>query len=117
MTGNTLGERRYYKYTSDQAKIYSYITDKDLGDSISAVLDDTSPPFPRRFKPRGVYVQAEVGGRLVRKFLIVGDKNADVWADTSKTVTIDGQAFKSTGRRGEALSFGANPAAPAAPAP
>jgi len=109
MTGNTLGARRYYKYTNDNDEVYSYLTDKDLGDAVGDDLDDSNPPFPRRFKPRGVYVQATIDNRLTRKFLVIGDTSNDLWSDSSETIEIDGVSFSSTGRRGEALSFGGNP--------
>lgn len=109
MTGNTLGERRYYAYESDTNVSYSYLTDKDLGDAADQVLDDTFPPFPRRFKPRGVYVQGEVDGKIVRKFLICGDREDALYTDGSQSVTIDSATFKTTGRRGESLPFGSNP--------
>jgi hypothetical protein len=111
MTGNTLGERRYYKYTSDKDVNYSYLTDQDLGTAVSAELNDTFPPMPRRFKPRGVYAQATINGKLVKKFLVIGATTNTAWADKSTTITIDSQSFKTTGRRGESLTFGSNPTA------
>lgn len=109
---NTLGERRYYLYTSDAGTAYTYQTDEDLGTAVSAVLNDTNPGLPRRFKPRGVYVEAVVDGNLVRKFLICPKNNAAPYNTNGSTaVEIDGTTFKTTGRVGEKMSFGANPAA------
>lgn len=109
MSGNTLGTRRYYKYASDKDKLYSYLTDKDLGDAVGAELNDSYPPMPRRFKPRGVYALATINNKQVKKFLIIGDTKNDAWSDKSTTLTIDEETFKTTGRRGESLSFGSNP--------
>lgn len=110
MAGNLTGNRRYYLYTSDTGQQYSYLTDEDLGTAVGAVLNDTNPAFPRRFKPRGVYCQAEVGGKVVRKFLICPAlDNAIYDSNTAQTVTIDTIDFVTTGRVGEQVSFGANP--------
>lgn len=110
MPGNTLGARRYYKYTSDDGTDYKYLTDLNLGTAVEATLDDTLPGLPRRFKPRGVYVEAEIDGSFVRKFLTCPLSTTPAYAAASSTeVTIDEQAFKTTGRRGEKTTFGANP--------
>lgn len=110
-SGNTLGVRRYYKYTTDGETEYKYQTDETLGEAMGAELNDTLPNFPKRFKPRGVYVQATVAGQRVRKFLISPESdNTTYAAEASTAVTIDGVNFATTGRRGEQLSFGANPA-------
>lgn len=110
MAGNTLGERRYYLYTDDLGNNFKFQTDEDLGSAAGNTLNDTNPDLPRRFKPRGVYVEGEVDGETVRKFLIVGTRTNGVYAsNASQTVTIDGASFKTTGRKGEATSFGANP--------
>lgn len=113
MAGNTIGVRRYYKYTSDLGTDYKYQTDADLGEAVGATLDDTLPNLPRRFKPRGVFVETVIDGRKVRKFLICPTTDNEVYgADASQTVAVDGTNFFSTGRKGEMLSFGTNPAAP-----
>lgn len=113
---NVLGARRYYKYTTDSGIDYKYQTDLDLGTAVGATLDDTLPNLPRRFKPRGAFVQAAVDGRTVRKFLICPTADNEVYgADVSQVVAIDGTNFFTTGRKGEQLSFGQNPAAPPTP--
>lgn len=108
--GNTIGARRYFKYTSDLGDDYKYQTDQDLGDAVGATLDDTLPNLPRRFKPRGVFVEAMIDGRKVRKFLICPTTDNEVYgANASQTVAIDGTNFFTTGRKGEQLTFGINP--------
>jgi hypothetical protein len=110
MAGNTLGPRNYYLYTSDSGATYSILTDADLASAGGLVLDDTNPPAPRRFKPRGVYAEGTVDGVLRRKFIIIGDAaNAAYAADASSDLTIDTATFSTTGRRGEQLSFANNP--------
>lgn len=109
MAGNTLGVRRYYKYTSDTGTDYSILTDKNLGDAAGLELADGFPPVPRRFKPRAVFCEATIEGVKVRKALICqGDST--LYADGSQDVVIDGTTFKTKGRRGEALTYGSNPA-------
>lgn len=106
MAGNLLGDRYYYKYTDDLGNDYKFLTDEDLGDAGNNEKDDTLDDLPRRFKPRGVYAQNDDGNR---KFIIVGDPDDEVFAsNSSQTLTIDGQSFKTTGRRGEQVSFGRN---------
>lgn len=110
MTGNLLGVRRYYRYEDDTGLEYSYLTDQDLGTAVGAVEDDSLPPFPRRFKPRGVYCQATINNRLVRKFVIIPEvASSTLWENSSNSITIDSQAFTTTGRRGEQISYGTNP--------
>lgn len=107
MAGNLLGERRYYAYTSDTGANYKYQTDEDLGAAIGATLNDTHPDMPKKFKPRGVYVQ---NSDRKRKFIICPTLTNSIYAaDASTQVTVDGTAFKTTGRIGEKRSFGANP--------
>lgn len=108
MPGNLLGERRYYAYTDDTGETYTYLTDEDLGTAVGATLDDSNPPFPRRFEPRGVYVQDTEGNR---KFLICPTTDNTYYSsNSSQDITIDTATFKTTGRRGEKQSFGSNPA-------
>lgn len=110
-SGNTLGVRRYYLYTTDGGTEYKYLTDETLGAAMNATLNDTNPNLPKRFKPRGVYVQATVAGQTVRKFLISPNvDNTAYAAEASTVVTIDGINFGTTGRKGEQFSFGRNPA-------
>lgn len=114
-SGNTLGARRYYNYTDDIGNEFTILTDETLGTAAGNTLDDANPGLPRRFKPRGVYVEAEVEGEVVRKFLTIGSRTNTIYAsNASQDVVIDAITFKTTGRRGESASFGSNPTAPAA---
>lgn len=116
-SGNTLGARRYYNYTDDTGAEFTVLTDETLGTAAGNTLDDTNPGLPRRFQPRGVYVEAEVEGVKVRKFLVCGTTENTLYSsNASQDVTIDGITFKTTGRKGESASFGSNPAG-AAPIP
>ena len=74
-------------------------------------MNDTLPNLPKRFKPRGVYIQGTVAGQTVRKFLISPlNDNPTYAAEASVAVTIDGITYGTTGRKGEQYSFGRNPA-------
>lgn len=114
-SGNTLGERRYYRYETDGESAFKYLTDQTLGDAVGATASDALPDLPRRFQPRGVYVEAIVGGTKVRKFLITPTNDNSLYAaEASTTVVIDGITFATTGRRGEKMTYGRNPAGAAA---
>lgn len=116
MAGNRLGERQRYLYESDGGQTYIIETDESLaiagfgeGAAAPVVYDPATPgdaqPAPRRFKPRGVYVQSTTDG--ARKFLIAFDATATAYARTnSESYTIDTEGgWVSTGRVGEKLSF------------
>lgn len=106
---NTLGQRGYYAYTDDVGTQFKYQTDRDLGTAVGATLNSTLPDLPRRFRPRGIYVEATVSGRRVRKFVICPTADNEAYAsNASQVVTIAGTAFNSTGRRGERATFGTN---------
>jgi hypothetical protein len=110
MPGNSLGSRKWYKYTGDSGVTYSYLTDVDLGDIAGAVADATFPNMPRRFKPRIVHVEGtSATGQKLRKKIIVPDPDSTLYApQTSQVVNIDGIAFQTTGRRGEVATFPSN---------
>lgn len=106
---NVLGQRGYYAYTDDSGNQYKYQTDRDLGTAVGAELEAGLDDLPRRFRPRGVYVEATVSGRRVRKFVICPTAdNAIYAANASQGVTIAGTVFETTGRRGERVTFGTN---------
>lgn len=108
-TGNTLGARKYFKYESDSGENFSYLTDNDLGVVAGATPDDTFAAFPRRFKPRIVYVEATIAGVKTRKSLIVPTNDSTLYAAlSSQEIPIDSVTFKTTGRRGEKASFANN---------
>lgn len=106
MAFNQIGPRGRYEYESDTGQVYTVETDVDLAAAagLVAVSDPEPEGLPRRFKPRVVFVQATIGGKIARKDLIV---NADspLFTDSRQAVTIDGTAGVTTGRRGEARSF------------
>lgn len=116
MAGNTLGERRYYRYVDDGGDEFKYLTDEDLGAAMNATLNDTLPDLPRRFKPRYVLAEAVIDGQDVKKKIISPTVDNTAYAANARTtITIDGTAFRTTGRVGEKRTFGANPAAAAGP--
>lgn len=117
MPGNALGDRQWYLYEADSGISYSYLTDSDLATAAGATPDATSPNFPRRFKPRVVFVQGtSATGQVLRKELIIPTNDSSLYSpQTTQTVTIDGVAFSTTGRRGEKVSFPSNSVAAIVP--
>lgn len=106
MAGNQLGPRSYYLYTDDIGTNYSILTDDDLATAAGLVLNDDNPQLPRRFKPRVVHMEAANNSRKA----LVCQRTSSIYAsNASQPVTIDTVEYKSTGRRGERASFGANP--------
>lgn len=106
MAGNTLGRRAYFRYVSDSGTNYNILTDVDLGLAGGLVEATTgAPTLPQRFKVRGCYAEATVGGVKVRKFIPCAATAAIYDTDVSVAVTIDGVNFVTTGRRGERVSF------------
>lgn len=112
--GQFLGSKDKFTYTTDSGKSIVLTLDTDLVMSNSglAAYDAASPPANvtgkfNRFKPRGVYWQATAAnyeGR--RKFLIAGTANAALYtADAPTTVTVDGIAGITTGKRGESYTL------------
>lgn len=108
MAGQRLGSRSYYAYTSDSGTIYSVLLDDDIATAGGLVADDTNPNKPNRFQMRGVYVEAITAGEKARKFIPCAADSTLYNTDTTTSVTIDGEAFDTTGRRGETLSFPRN---------
>ena len=113
MAGNILGGRSYYGYTADNGDTYSILMDDSLATAVSGVLNDSNPAPPRRFSPRGVYVEVTVGGRLKRKKLTIPDPTSALYTNITTTdFVIDGVTYKSTGRVGEKITFARNADAP-----
>ena len=113
MAGNVIGRRSYYRYESDDGTEYSILTDDSLTAAVGLVQNATFSAPPRRFRPRVVFCEAEVGGRIARKAILIDEVTNSNYASTvSQNITIDGLVFATTGRRGEALSFPRNSDAP-----
>jgi len=109
-----LGSRSYYTYTSDSGDDYNLLLDDTMatlpgtGLVLEAANSDSSPP-PRRFKPRGVFWESNTQG-LSSKFIVCGTVGSTLYSQNSSTsVTIDGEAGRTTGRKGEKVSYGGNP--------
>lgn len=106
MSGNLLGPRSWYRYTSDSGQLYSYYTDDDLATAVGAVLDDDNPTLPRGLRPRGVYCKDANGNK---KFVIVPAVNNTVWtAPGSTTLDIGTVQFTTTSKRGERARIPSN---------
>lgn len=110
--GQYSGVRRPYLYTSDSGEVFLLSKDETLGDLAGTGLTrattgnvGNATPVPKRFEPRGVYWQGELGGRVVRKFLVCAADGTLYVGNTPQAVTIDGVAGSTTGKRGERLTF------------
>lgn len=112
--GQFSGTRASYVYTSDTGALYVLQLDETLGDLTGAGLDAYDPaspgsatPKPTRFQPRGVYWQGTATGfETKRKFITCGTLDATLYdSNVRQTLTIDGVAGVTTGRRGEQISF------------
>lgn len=119
LSGNRLGPRERYIYESDEVgTVYILETDQDLavaglgtGAGAPVVYDPANPPTgvticppPRRFTPRTVFAEDPTSG--ARKNLIAFTPSAELYATSARSsVTIDGLAFTTTGRKGEKLTF------------
>ena len=119
MAGNRLGSRVKILYESDTLNtLYILETDQDfvlaglgVGAGSPDLFDPQNPPAapavvcpaPKRFEPRCVYFKAADGAR---KQLIAASQTANLYATSfGSEITIDGEVFTSTGRKGEKLSF------------
>jgi hypothetical protein len=110
MPGNSLGVRKWYEYEGDSGVKYSYLTDVDLSVAAGAVENAGYPNFPKRFKPRVVFVEGtSATGQKLRKALIVPVPDSSLYTpQISQVINIDTLAFQTTGRRGEQASFASN---------
>ena len=118
--GQFTGKRLPYLYTSDAGESFLIRTDATLGGVAGTGLVPATTGnvggatgAPKRFKPRGVYWQGTLGGRIVRKFLICNGGNDSTLyiSGTPQSLTIDGVAGVTTGRRGEKASYAVIPTA------
>ena len=109
--GQYSGQKCTYEYTTDLNATYLIVLDATLGDltdngMVLATETTTGVPAPSRFEPRQVFWVGTLNGRPVRKRIICGDANAPLYAtDVSQNLTIDGVAGRTTGRKGEKLTF------------
>jgi hypothetical protein len=112
--GQFTGRRKAYIYTMDDGETDILLS---LDETLASVAEsgllladaqsaEDSDPKPLRFEPRGVFWQGTLDGRIVRKFLVCGNTDATLYTqNTSQEVTIDGVDGKTTGKKGEKLSF------------
>lgn len=111
MAGNRLGSKSKYEYTSDTGAKYILTLDDDLVVTNSGLVplpaNSTATPKPSRFQPRVVYAQQFIAGQgNARKALVAGTTAAALYATNSpQELTIDGETFTTTGRRGETQTF------------
>ena len=116
-SGNRLGGKTVVTYVTDAGVLINLQLDTDLIISNAGLTIGTGgQPKPLRFTPRGVFAQARVGSRTVRKFLVCGTNDAALYAtNVPQSFNIDGLVFTTTGRKGERQSFISNGEIPVAP--
>lgn len=107
--GQFTGVRATYDYEADDGQMYRLTLDETLGSLTGTGMGktttaSTSTEIPKRLKPRVVYWQGELDGRMVRKALVCNTDGA-LYSSVSTDVTIDGVAGSTTGRRGEKFTF------------
>jgi len=109
--GQELGVREKFTYVMDDGTVIKLVLDATLGSVAGngltpTVIEDGAINKPLNFTPRVVFCQRfGASGRPIRKEIVC---NADSTLYTSKiesNVTIDGDSYVTTGRRGEKLSF------------
>lgn len=111
MPGQRLGKKAKYKYTMDDGTEIRIVVDQTLGDlagtGLAAITTaDNVQNRPNNFTPRGVYIQAvNADGALARKRIVCNAEGSLYKSNTEQTITVDGEAFQSTGRVGEKYSF------------
>lgn len=114
-TGNKLGSRSWWLYTDDTGETYSTQLDDTNAEVMGFEKNDENPNLPRRFTMRGVYAENAAGDR---KFLPAPTADSDVYSSNiSITLDIDGEEWKTTGRKGEKLSYARNKTEAAPPPP
>lgn len=111
--GQFTGSRSKYVYTMDGGQDVILTLDDTLA-ALSTTLTAFNPaspgtavPAPRRFKPRVVFWEGTAAGfEGKRKAIVVGDTSDTIYAtQTGAALTVDGVAGRTTGRRGEKLTF------------
>ncbi len=108
--GQFSGSRAAYEYTTDSDNTIVICIDETLGTVAGNGLTKLTtaselPGKPQRFEPRVVFWQGILDGKTKRKQLIC-NKDSTLFAKTSSsTLTVDGVAGVTTGRRGERQSF------------
>ena len=106
MPGNRLGARDTFSYTSDTGTVYRIETDANLGlaGGLEPADSGTGSAAPPRFSPRGLWCKS-AAAPVVRRFVPCNVDNAAYSSGVPTSITIDGEAFTTTGRIGEKFSF------------
>lgn len=109
MVGNRLGQRATFVYTTDSLEEVAYTGDRSVGLAVGNILA-TNPGRPTSINNRylrGRYVLLQlVSDSAVRKRVNIGAVDNVLFAgDSAQTVNINGVAWTTTGRVGEAVSF------------
>lgn len=111
MAANEIGPRGKYKYIMDDGTVIKLRLDSTLGDIASCGLTpittaDNAGNKPTNFKPRVVFwTHTKADGSKMSKQLVCASDSAAFKSKDNFSITIDGLAGQTTGRRGEQISF------------
>jgi hypothetical protein len=118
MPVNIIGPKKKYKYTMDDGTVIKLRLDQTYGDLAACGLTpvttaDNAINKPSNFKPRVVFWQAtavpesdnEPAVGSVRRMLVCAPDSSAYTSVDNFSITIDGVAGQTTGRRGETISF------------
>lgn len=108
--GQFSGPRGRYVYTSDSGQQYILTLDVTLaavtGTGLSvAAPGGTIPPPPKKFKPRIVWWQGVLSGKVVRKRVVCNRPSPLYETPGASAIAIDGVDGRTTGRVGERLTY------------
>lgn len=114
--GQFVGPKKKYVYVDDGGRNIIITRDATLGDLAGTGLVEFDPatppagasPQPKGFELRGVYWQSNPDQTPpnARKFLVCGTTDASLYDNNaSQAVTVDDVVGRTTGRKGEAVSF------------
>lgn len=118
--GQFSGSRAAYTYTKDDGDNIVICLDETLGGVTGNGLTKITtaselPGKPLQFTPRVVFWQGTLGGKVKRKQIVCNAGSTLYVKKGSSTLTVDGVAGVTTGRRGEKQSFICTVPATAAP--
>lgn len=109
MAGNRLGNRSKYLYTTDSGVNVRLNTDDDIataGGLTITLPGSDAVTAPKGFKPRGVWIQSIAANPTIARKFIPCQADSPLYAsDSPQNVSVDGEAFVSTGRVGEKQRF------------
>lgn len=105
-SGNVLGERATFAYTSETGQVYNMVLDNSVGAGVGnpystdASLPGLSASAQRPIRPRYINVEDVATGNIKKRIVVCNPSNA-FFQGTDSTLTINGVEFVVTSSRGE----------------